>query len=303
VAKVTSKPSAFKAPAPSIRRIAESTQRLDNYLDVLTKAQQLRMAAAIKRLEARILMLADDLEREKGRLVSTRANFRQAQALHAQLGNLMERYYIVPVAKMMDRDMGRITKRVQKYLGTVTGEAQKFVGVDRVYINQLRKLNVGEVSALGEVSVERVARKMYEHLLGGAEFNSLKREIANVFTGRKDVRGRPMSTYSRQMAFDNVRNFQSQVTTYKAKEIGLDTFIYYGDIIKNSRSWCIRHAGKVFSRKQIDILSQQNWDGKSGPWFTNRGGYQCRHWWVPIRKESVAGEKGAIEVQNYFAEQ
>jgi hypothetical protein len=71
-------------------------------------------------------------------------------------------------------------------------------------------------------------------------------------------------------------------------------------VIKESRAWCRRHAGKVYTEEEIAKLDKQTWDGKSGPWRTHRGGYNCRHFWVPTRPEWVAGSE--IEVQNFFTE-
>lgn len=292
---------ATRVSQKSLVGIRDRTRKFDQWLDRLTRKQQFALLGAITKLEERIITLVDDLDRDKGRLVSTRANLKQAQALHAQVGALVEELYGGALSRFVRKDMDRIVKRVAGYLGGLTGDPVDFVGVDRIYIRQLAKLNLAQFEALGQQAVNAVGRAMYEHLMGGSEFNSLKRTIRGVFTGHVDIRGRPMATYSRQFAFDNVRNFQNQVTMYKADAIGLTSFIYYGDIIETSRTWCIRHAGKVYTEDEINKLSKNTWEGKSGPWRTHRGGYNCRHFWVPVRPEWVEGRE--TEVQNYFAEQ
>ena len=284
----------------TLKQIAASTKSLQAYLDKLSKREKKALIAAIKTLEQRIVKLVDKLEREDGRLVSTQVNLKQAQALHAQIGTLVDSLYGGTVARYVRKDLARVVKRSEGYLSAITGEPQKFAGVDKTFIRELTKLNLAQFETLGSQSVDRVAKAMYEHLIGGNSFNSLKKTIRGVLTGHKDVLGRPMTKYAGTMTQDTVRNFSNQVILAKADEIGLTSFVYYGDLIESSRKWCRRHAGKVFTEAEIAKLDKQTWAGKSGPWRTHRGGYRCRHGWVPVRAEWVAGR--STEVQDYFTE-
>ena len=284
----------------TLKQIAASTKSLQAYLDKLSKREKKALVAAIKTLEKRIVKLVEKLEREDGRLVSTQVNLKQAQALHAQIGTLVDSIYGATVSRYVRKDLARVVKRSEGYLSAITGEPQKFAGVDKTFIRELTKLNLAQFETLGSQSVDKVAKAMYEHLIGGGDFNSLKKTIRGVLTGHKDVLGRPMTQYAKQMAFDTSRNFSNQVILAKADAIGLDRLIFYGDVIESSRPWCRRHAGKVFTEAEIAKLDKQTWVGKSGPWRTHRGGYSCRHGWVPVRKEWVKDK--STEVQDFFTE-
>lgn len=283
----------------NLREIFEATRRMDGWLDRLTLKQQEFLLSGIKMLEKRTLTLLDDLEREKGRLISTQVNLRQAQALHAEIGVITDAIW-GPRVKLVKKDLGRITARSRQYLSTLTQDAVKYTGVDRTYITQLNRLTLKAFRELGTDSVDKVARAMYEHLMGGGEFNSLKRTIGNVYTGRKSVTGRPMTTYARQMAFDETRNFSQSVVSRKARDIGLTSVLYYGDVIRASRPFCKRHAGKVLTEADLNRLDKTTWQGKSGPLRTHRGGHNCRHALIPVRDEWIEGRE--TEVQNYFEE-
>jgi hypothetical protein len=77
--------------------------------------------------------------------------------------------------------------------------------------------------------------------------------------------------------------FDGQFAKYRADELGLTSFVYYGSIIRDSRDFCVEHADQVFTEEEARALWQQDWQGKSGsdP-FLDRGGYNCRHHWQPI---------------------
>jgi hypothetical protein len=77
--------------------------------------------------------------------------------------------------------------------------------------------------------------------------------------------------------------FDGQFAKYRADELGLTSFIYYGSVIRDSRDFCVEHVNQVFTEEEARTLWQTDWQGKSGsdP-FLDRGGYNCRHHWQPI---------------------
>lgn len=273
---------------------------LDRWLERLTGKHQENLGAAVAAMDRRSRRLMRQLETEQGRLVATRANLRQAQELHRQLTVIMGSTVIKYADSTIARDLDRIVRRSAKILTLITGNPQSFVGVDRTWIDQLKNLNLSQFHNLGDAAVDDVARAMYEHLMGGSRFSELQRTIQNLLVGRTDMAGRPMVTYARQMAFDTVRNHLNQVTLYKADKIGLTKFVYYGNVIRDSRRFCVTHAGEVMDDKRIAELDRQDWRGKSGPFRINRGGYNCRHHFLPMHEDWA--EEEAIEVQSVFEE-
>lgn len=81
--------------------------------------------------------------------------------------------------------------------------------------------------------------------------------------------------------------FDASISVATAKEAGVDKFEYYGDIMDETRDWCIRHVGKVYSQDEIETLWAENvWAGKAdGDPMIVRGGYNCRHHWMPTFDE------------------
>ena len=80
-----------------------------------------------------------------------------------------------------------------------------------------------------------------------------------------------------------VMEFDGSWTYHKAKQAGVKRFQYEGGLIDASREWCRDHQGKIYTEDEIRDLWQANWAGKKpGNPFTVRGGYKCRHFWMPV---------------------
>ena len=77
--------------------------------------------------------------------------------------------------------------------------------------------------------------------------------------------------------------FHGQFTVAKAKASGLNHFTYTGTLVRDSRTFCRNMLNRTLNEKEIrDIWNRQSWGGKSpGDPFIVRGGYRCRHTWIP----------------------
>jgi len=111
------------------------------------------------------------------------------------------------------------------------------------------------------------------------------------------VTGDNLAVYSGQIVQDALMGFDGQFAKFRADELGLTSFIYYGSIIRDSRDFCVEHANKVFTEEEARALWQSDWQGKSGsdP-FLDRGGYNCRHHWQPTSTDwGTVNEDGTFE--------
>ena len=140
--------------------------------------------------------------------------------------------------------------------------------------------------------------KMYQSILGKRSFADLVTDFQGILSGHKDVRGRPMSMYAKLYANDATMNFMNSVHMKKADDLGIKYFLYYGNLMNTSRDFCIERRGKVFTREVINSWNALDWGGKSGPAWTNRGGYNCRHRWVATKKEWLDDDVEVISNPN-----
>lgn len=79
-----------------------------------------------------------------------------------------------------------------------------------------------------------------------------------------------------------VYDFAGAFVAAKARTTGLDSFKYVGGVVRNSRDFCINHTGNTYTSAEIQNIWSGNWQGKKpGNPFQVRGGYNCRHYWIP----------------------
>ena len=104
-----------------------------------------------------------------------------------------------------------------------------------------------------------------------------------------DRAGNNLRRYAGQIAHDSVMQFHGQFTVAKAKEAGIDKFTYTGTLVRDSRPFCQEMLNKTLTEEQIrDMWNTRGWAGKStGDPFIVRGGYRCRHTWIPTIDETI----------------
>jgi hypothetical protein len=258
--------------------------RTDSFLSVRRDANMTKVLNAIDNLEQRIINSLTRLSTDKtGRVRGIKTNLKQAQALHASILRDFEREYKIPMKKLTD-GFSEVTKFVDDSYSDLN-ETAKWTKVDRDTMNLLRTNSYQQFAKFGDDAAERVSQAMYNSVIGGGTFSELTATMSGILSGGKDALGRSMSAYASTYAFDSIMNFNNQVNTMKAERIGLEHFMYVGDIIGTSRQFCKRRVMKIYTKEQIDSWNDQRWDGKAGPAFTYRGGYRCRHHWRGVRPE------------------
>ena len=104
-----------------------------------------------------------------------------------------------------------------------------------------------------------------------------------------DRAGNNLRRYAGQIAHDSVMQFHGQFTVAKAKEAGIDKYTYTGTLVRDSRPFCREMLNRTLTEEQIrDMWNSKAWQGKStGDPFIVRGGYRCRHTWIPTVEEIV----------------
>lgn len=99
--------------------------------------------------------------------------------------------------------------------------------------------------------------------------------------------------YLEQYAYDTFNQIREVRALEFAQELGLVWFIYQGSIIKTTRQFCRKRAGKVFNVEQTktwkndpDLIEKKTKDSYKP--LLERGRYNCRHWLDYISAETAA---------------
>lgn len=80
-----------------------------------------------------------------------------------------------------------------------------------------------------------------------------------------------------------VLELSSLVNKIVSAEKGITNWKYVGPNDGKTRPWCRAHVNKVLNTQEIQDWNNQSWKGKKfGDPFIERGGWNCRHHWLPV---------------------
>lgn len=84
----------------------------------------------------------------------------------------------------------------------------------------------------------------------------------------------------------SVFQFDTVVTKLRATEQNVKRFQYVGGVIDTTRPFCEQLDGGIYTEEEIQDIWRDEWSGKApGDPFVVRGGYNCRHFWVPVEDD------------------
>ena len=168
------------------------------------------------------------------------------------------------------------------YQSTIAGRPfEDMVSNIRSHINGVYKQsNVAEINEL----VDFINENKFDNAKK-AEIEEAVRKLHTQYAS--DRAGNNLRRYASQIAHDSVMQFHGQFTVAKAKDAGLKHFTYTGTLVRDSRPFCRDMLNKTLTENEIrDIWNNQGWQGKStGDPFIVRGGYRCRHTWIPTNPD------------------
>ena len=168
------------------------------------------------------------------------------------------------------------------YQSTIAGRPfDDMVANIRSHINGVYKQsNVAEINEL----VDFINENKFDSAKK-AEIEEAVRKLHTQYAS--DRAGNNLRRYASQIAHDSVMQFHGQFTVAKAKDAGLTHYRYTGTLVRDSRPFCRDMLNKTLTENEIrDIWNNQGWQGKStGDPFIVRGGYRCRHTWIPTNPE------------------
>ena len=167
---------------------------------------------------------------------------------------------------------------VEIYQSTIAGRPfEDMVSNIRAHINGVyQKSNLSEINDLVDF--------INENKFDATKKTEIEEAVRKLHTQyASDRAGNNLRRYAGQIAHESVMQFHGQFTVAKAKASGLNHFRYTGTLVRDSRPFCQSMLNKTLTEKEIrDIWKNRSWKGKStGDPFIVRGGYRCRHTWIP----------------------
>jgi hypothetical protein len=289
----------------------------------LEDQQQELLIKTLQRLEADVVASVSQLPNRKGILFDTRL----AIELRPKIQKAIEQLYLTPVQTFIN-DYDQVAGNIVATYGKlpIPPEFKEITEVDLQVIQQLKRVTFAQFQDLGNEFVNTLANEVYQSTLVGrpvvdmvqtirSKINGIYQQadtkkaqdlvnyIANNPNGAevgtaisqlqtvygRDRLGDNLNRYATQIVQDSLMGFDGQFAKYRADEVGLTSYVYYGSLVRDSRDFCVEHVDKIYTEEEIrDIWATETWAGKAqGDPFVVRGGYNCRHSFQPINPNWV----------------
>ena len=179
----------------------------------------------------------------------------------------------------------------ERFLKVINDEVYQSAIVGRPFADVEKNIR-SHINGVYQQSNQREINELVDFINENKFVESQKTAVQNAVTKLQteyaaDRAGENLRRYAGQIAHDSVMQFHGQFTVKKAKESGLNHFTYTGTLVRDSRPFCVNMVGRTLTEKQIrDRWNSQSWKGKSsGDPFIVRGGYRCRHTWIPTNPD------------------
>lgn len=179
------------------------------------------------------------------------------------------------------------------YLDTIANEVYQSAIVGKPF-NEMVKNIRGRINGIYQRSDENEINRLVDFIEKNrysnnpsikAQVTAAREKLQSQYAA--DIYGENMRKYSSQIAHDSLMQFDGQFTKYKADEAGITSYKYTGTNITTTRDFCRNNLNQVFTEEEArQLWASSQWRGKSGndP-FINRGGYRCRHSFIPYDPE------------------
>ena len=281
-----------------------------DFLERLTDEHQRRLSGVLQTLEGNIASYVNSAPDTDGQLFDLEWSLQARQ----EVRRLIEVDFLQEAQSVIDEYIGVANSQF-----AMLSEYGAFTRVAPETIQALQQLSFQGFQAIADQQLDTLATGIYQSTLTGRSKNDLIKElrgqingvyqqaddeearqlveVAQTATGQRqqdaidklhsiyarDRLGNNMRRYATQMANDSLAQYSASITKATANEAGVTKFQYYGDVIRDSREFCRNNVGKTFTEEEINSKWQGSWAGKApGDPFIVRGGYNCRHHWLPI---------------------
>ena len=242
------------------------SEELTRALERATSEHERRLLRAMESLRLRLTDALAGLPLRDGQLFDLDA----ALALRAQIDGLVRDEYLTVIDDIIREypDAVALTREFMEQFADFR--------VPQSVIGQLQQFSFTGHEALADDFAEALYQQVYNNTLSGTPFSASLSELNNLLDA-------DLQRYSKTMLHDALFEFSSAVQQAAAAEAGITKFRYEGDTIETTRPFGQRHVGNEYTTDVIYEIWDDSWAGKrSGDPFRVRGGYNCRHWWVPV---------------------
>lgn len=164
------------------------------------------------------------------------------------------------------------------------------------YQQIIRNVATSAIDQLTQSSVDAAFNKPLKNILNqsfttGISRTQLNNTLRDFVKGTDEVDGQ-LLRYTKQIGRDAFSAADRQVNVFIGEDLGIQFYLYSGNVIKDSRKFCLSRAGKYYHKNEIASWANLDWQGKvkntnESTIFTLLGGYNCLHILIPVDVNGV----------------
>lgn len=238
------------------------------------------LQGTIESLDKKITRLASRLSTTaNGRLTSDAINLKKAikmrTAIAKEFGAFNQAAAVVTDYSPIMKDLSKILKEA--------GIDKAMTSADASLIKAFSDDGLNELSSLGSQYSSQISSRIYVGVAAGDSLEDMTQDVRQLLVGGTDKAGRPMANHAKTISTTRYMEVDATILKKKSEEFEIKKFKYAGSLIKDSRKWCVDHVGQILTMEEIQKWEDKKWKGKkSGDPFVVRGGWRCRHRWIPV---------------------
>lgn len=136
-----------------------------------------------------------------------------------------------------------------------------------------------------------VRAELERAVVSGASLTDTIKSMRELIEGTVDKPGKLLQ-YTKQVSNDSFALADRTYSHAIASDLDVEWYMYTGEIIADSREFCIQRDGKYFHKKEVEAWALLQWQGKmkgtnGQTIFITCGGYNCKHALIPVSISSV----------------
>ena len=278
--------------ALSIRQIIQDkTDRLDSVPDALVSATQTAQRQIFKEL----VDLLDSLERDaKGQFLLSDKNFTIIEQIAGRMEQVVGKSEYDKALVQFAKEFNQQSQLSDLYFEkAMKGEFE----TKKLYDSSLKLSQKNAIELLSKDIVAggligEIKTILNTSVTTGQSFAQAVTSLRSAIEGNADIDG-SMLRYVKTTAYDAFAVADRQYMEVVTQDLGLEWYLYFGDVIRDSRQFCIDRVGRYFHRQEVEGWGKiKDWQGRNyntnpSTIFTYLGGYNCKHSLMPVRMEEV----------------
>jgi len=190
---------------------------------------------------------------------------------------------------LIDQGLEGVVKQIQEAYGdeirflkkqfSIVGIEKAFSGADKAVVDELINFDYKKVTRLINPYIDDVASSLMRGVLAGERPN-----VREILLKSTNVLESQIKTEVDTL----LSGFSRAVSANKAKELGLELFVYRGPSDDITRPFCQKVLDRdpaIYTLEEIQELNSAPDAPKGLDVMIYAGGYNCRHQWVAISQE------------------